>query len=171
MFTKEKLEISEPFFEAIEYRLLGGGAEQEKRLVFRRATQREYTAETLTQEIMAEGRKMSETKLYNDLHGRYIHNLKEKALDPFLENENFRRAIKDYSREAFKTYDKRIRSDVAFLINNLCKKFSYTQNGAKDVCIYVIDNDLARKFTSSPPEPPVAAGEAEESDAVKDYPL
>jgi len=171
MFTKEKLEISEPFFEAIEYRLLGGGAEQEKRLAFRRATQREYTSETLTQEIMAEGRKMSETKLYNDLHGRYIHNLKEKALDPFLENENFRRAIKDYSREAFKTYDKRIRSDVAFLINNLCKKFSYTQNGAKDVCIYVIDNDLARKFTASPPEPPVAAGEAEESDAVKDYPL
>ena len=38
---------------------------------------------------------MTETRLYQELHERYVHNLKEKALDPFLENENFRRAIKD----------------------------------------------------------------------------
>ena len=95
---------------------------------------------------MAEGKEPAETRLYQELHERYIYNLKEKALDPFLENENFRRAIKDFDREAFKTYDKRIRNDVAFLIGNLCSKFHYTKNGAKDVCIYVIDNDLARQF-------------------------
>jgi predicted Ser/Thr protein kinase len=145
-FTGQKLEISEPFFEAIENRLLGAAADREKRLAFRQATQREYTATTLTQEIMAEGKPVTETRLFADLHERYIYNLKEKALDPFLENENFRRAIKDFDREAFKTYDKRIRSDVAFLIGNLCSKFFYTKNGAKDVCIYVIDNDLARRF-------------------------
>ena len=170
-FTREKLEIGEPFFEAIEFRLLGEGAEQEKRLEFRRATQKEYTAETLTQEIMAEGKDITATRLYNNLHARYIHNLKEKALDPFLENDNFRRAIKDYNREAFKTYDKRIRSDVGFLINNLCKKFGYPQKGAQEVCIYVIDNDLAGKFKVTPPEPPEEAVVAEDSDAVKDYPL
>ena len=159
-FTGEKLDISEQFFEAIEIRLLGGGVDRDRRLAFRNAVQKEYTAETLTQEIMAEGRKIAETRLYSNLHERYIHNLKDKALDPFLENENFRRAIKDYNREAFKTYDKRIRSDVGFLINNLCKKLNYTQNGAQEVCIYVIDNDLARKFTVSPPEPP-ASPEAE----------
>jgi predicted Ser/Thr protein kinase len=145
-FTGQKLEISEPFFEGIENRLLGGGVEQDKRFAFRRATQKEYASTTLTQEIMAEGKEPTETRLYHDLHERYIYNLKEKALDPFLENENFRRAIKDFDREVFKTYDKRIRSDVAFLIGNLCSKFHYTKNGAKDVCIYVIDNDLARQF-------------------------
>jgi hypothetical protein len=78
-----------------------------------------------------------------------VHNLKEKALDPFLENENFRRAIKDLDSPAFKAYDKRIRSDVAFLIGNLCSKHQYTRHGAKEVCMYVIDNDLAGKFGNS----------------------
>ncbi len=145
-FTGDKLEVTEAFFEAIENRLLGVGGDREKRLAFRGSVQKQYTATTLTQEIMAEGRKVTETRLFHDLHERYVHNLKEKALDPFLENENFRRAIKDLDTPAFKTYDKRIRSDVASLIGNLCSKFHYTRQGAKDVCIYVIDNDLARKF-------------------------
>jgi hypothetical protein len=170
-FTREKLEISDNFFEAIETRLLGAGDENAKRLEFRRATQKEYTAETLTQEIMAEGKKITQTRLFNNLHARYIHNLKEKALDPFLDNENFRRAIKDYNRDAFKTYDKRIKSDVGFLINNLCKKFGYSQNGAQEVCIYVIDNDLASKFAPIPPEAPKEPEEPVESPAVADYPM
>jgi hypothetical protein len=75
--------------------------------------------------------------------------LKEKVLDPFLENENFRRAIKDYGEEDYKTYDKKIRDDVSYLITNLCKNFQYAEQGAREVCIYVIDSDLARKFAKS----------------------
>jgi len=71
-----------------------------------------------------------------------------KALDPFLENENFRRAIKDYDTEAFKAYDKRIRNDVTFLIDNLCKKFRYTKQGAREVCMYVVDSNLAKEFAN-----------------------
>ena len=82
------------------------------------------------------------------MHDRYVHNLKEKVLDPFLENENFRRAIKDYNNEDFKTYDRRIRDDVSYLIDNLCKKYRYTEQGAKEVCMYVIDSDLAQKFSN-----------------------
>jgi len=48
--------------------------------------------------------------------------------------------------EDFKTYDKRIRGDVTFLMKNICSKYHYTDQGAKEICIYVIDNDLARKF-------------------------
>jgi hypothetical protein len=70
------------------------------------------------------------------------------VLEPFLENENFRQAIKDYNEEAFKTHDKRIRTDVTFLMNNLCTRCQYNEKGAKEVCIYVIDNDLARKYTN-----------------------
>jgi predicted Ser/Thr protein kinase len=147
-FTGEKLEISEEFLQAIETRLLGGDSLIQQRLVFRRATQKEYTAKTLTQEIMAEGKQITETALFLEMHERYVHNLKEGVLEPFLRNDNFRRAIKDYGqREAFKAYDKRIRDDVTFLMNNLCRNFSYTRQGAKEVCIYVIDNDLAIKFS------------------------
>ncbi|WP_136523929.1 serine protein kinase PrkA [Geomonas ferrireducens] len=146
-FTGEKLEITEEFLAAIERRLLGAKVEDEARLAFRQETQREYTGRTLTQEIMVEGRRAQETQLFQSLHDRYVFNLKEKVLEPFLENANFRRAIKDFDTEAFKTYDKRIRDDVTFLINNLSsEKFKYTKQCAKEICVYVIDNDLARKF-------------------------
>ena len=150
-FTGEKLEINEDFLRVTEGRLLGATAIQNQRLEFRRETQKEYTAKTLTQEILVEGKGPRQTALYHTLHERYVHNLKEKVLEPFLDNANFRRAIKDYGSDAFKTYDKRIRDDVSFLINNLCNsKFHYTKQSAKEVCVYVIDNNLARKFT--PPE-------------------
>lgn len=146
-FTKDRLEISEDFLRNIEKQLIGSAVDDNARLQFRRETQKEYAGRTLTQEILAEGLDPRETGLYNALHERYVHNLKEKVLDPFLDNPNFRRAIKDYDTDAFKTYDKRIRDDVSFLINNLCgTKFHYTKQGAKEVCVYVIDNDLARKF-------------------------
>ncbi len=148
-FTGEKLEITEDFFDGIENRLLGTKVNRQKRLSFRKETQKEYTSSTLTQEIMVQGVPLTETKLYQDLYDQYVYNLKEKVLDPFLENENFRRAIKDYDKDGFKTYDKKIRDDVVFLMNNLCEKLNYTKQGAKEVCMYVIDNDLAKTFAKS----------------------
>ena len=147
-YTGEKLEINEEFLEGIERRLLGTKADSSQRIAFRRASQKEYTTRTLTQEIMVDGLPITDTKIFDSMHDRYVYNLKEKVLDPFLENENFRRAIKDYNEEDFKTYDKRIREDVSYLINNLCEKYRYIEQGAKEVCMYVIDNDLAKKFAN-----------------------
>jgi len=42
------------------------------------------------------------------------------VLQPFLETENFRQAIKDFNEVSFKSHDRRIREDVTFLMNNLC---------------------------------------------------
>jgi predicted Ser/Thr protein kinase len=148
-YTGERLEISEEFLSGIEYRLIGSAATRFQRLEFRKETQREYTRRTLTQEILVEKIPIRQTRLFQELHDRYVHNLKEKVLDPLLENENFRRGIKDYNEEAFKTYDNKIREDVAYLITNLGKKYRYSEQGAKEVCIYVIDNDLAKKFAIS----------------------
>ena len=148
-YTGEKLEITEEFLENIEAKLLGPKADRNQRKAFRDETQKEYTSKTLTQEIMVENVAIAETKIYQSMHDRYVHNLKEKVLDPFLKNENFRRAIKDYDEEDFKTYDKRIRDDVSYLIHNLCEKCKYTEQGAKEICIYVIDNDLAKKFAEA----------------------
>jgi hypothetical protein len=130
----------------IEYRLLGTAATHLQRLEFRKEIQREYTSRTLTQEIMMEGLSIGQTGVFRDLRERYIYNLKEKVLDPLLENENFRRAIKEFGEDGFKTYDKKIREDVSYLIANLGRKYRYSEQGAKEVCIYVIDNDLAKKF-------------------------
>lgn len=145
-FTGEKLEITDEFLESIENRLLDANVNKDKRGMFRQETQKEYTSKTLTQEIMVEGKHIAETRLYQSMYERYVYNLKEKVLDPFLENENFRRAIKDYDTEDFKTYGKRIMDDVTFLINNLCTNYHYTKQGAKEVCIYVIDRNLTQKF-------------------------
>jgi hypothetical protein len=148
-YTGQKLEISESFFENLELRFLGAEADADVRNRFRKETQAEYTSRTLTQEIMIDGKTISETELFGDLYERYVQNLKEKVLEPFLENENFRRAVKDFEKESFKTYDKRIQRDVTFLIENLTQKFGYTRQGAREVCMYVIDNDLARTYSNN----------------------
>lgn len=145
-YTGDKLNIDEEFFKTIEYRLLDEKTDQQTRLAFRKETQKEYASQTLTQEIMIKGKNITKTELYKDLLERYIYHLKEKVLDPFLENENFRRAIKDYDTEDYKTYDRKIRDDVTFLLTNLVKKFSYNKKGAKEICMYVVDNELAKKF-------------------------
>jgi len=147
-FTGEKLEITEEYLESIESRLIGAKVDKNKRLAFRKDTQKEYTSKTLTQEIIVEEKLVIETKIYQALLERYVYNLKEKVLDPFLENENFRRAIKDYDKEDFKAYDKKIKNDVTYLVNNLCTKYKYTEQGAKEVCIYAIDSNLAKKFAN-----------------------
>ncbi len=146
-FTGEKLEISDDFFENIERRLLSANEGKKARLSFREETQKRYSSFTLPQEIVHDKKDIRRTNLYNELYERYVYNLKDKVMDPFIENENFRRAIKDYDGEEFKSYDKRIQEDINFLINNLCDKFGYTPEGAKEVGIYVVDNDLPQKFS------------------------
>jgi len=148
-YTGEKLEINEEFLAGIERRLLGTRADSSQRIALRKASQREYTSRTLTQEIMVEGIPVSETKLYRALCERYMSNLMKRVLDPFLGNENFLNAIRNYNEENFKIYDKRIRDDVNYLINNLCSKFRYTESGAQEICLYVVNNNLNNKFGHS----------------------
>ncbi len=146
VYTGEELEISNDFFREIELRFLGPNAQEPQRMRFREDIQNQYTSKTLTQEMLLEGKRLSDSEVYNSLHERYVHNLKEKVMDPFINNVNFRNAIKDYATESFRAYDKRIREEVTFLMKNLTRKYGYTEQGAKEVCIYVIDNNLAKAF-------------------------
>jgi predicted Ser/Thr protein kinase len=147
-YTGSKFQITEESLKAFEERILGPQATQMERLMLRKDTQKEYATRTLPQEMMGNEKTLHHTTQFAALNERYIYNIKEKVLDPFLDNENFRRAIKDYDSEDFKTYDRKIRNDVTYLMNNLIAKYRYTPQGAKAVCIYVIDNDLARKYTA-----------------------
>ncbi|MBU0996039.1 MAG: serine protein kinase PrkA [Proteobacteria bacterium] len=145
-YTKEKLEITESYFDHIEQLLYGSKNTKAKLLSFRKATQREYTTSTLPQDILLNSMKIEDSKLFKTLHEKYVYSLKEKVLDPFLDNENFRKAIKDYGTEAFKTYDQKIKDDVTYLMKNLCESHRYSTQGAKEICIYMIDSELARTF-------------------------
>lgn len=145
-YTGNKIEITDDYMTHFEKRLLGNAIADEERQSFRKDVQKEYATRTLPQEVPGHGKSLVDTALFGKLKERYIYNIKEKVLDPFLENENFRRAIKDFDLPDFKTYDSKIRDDVTYLMNNLTTKYSYTPQGAKAVCIYVIDNDLARAF-------------------------
>lgn len=151
-YSGDRLTISEEFLNPIEKRLLTNTSDRSHVLGFRKDVQKEYTARTLTQEIQLEEKDLTETALYEKLYERYVYHLKESVLEPFLSNDNFRRAIKDFGSDDFKTYDDRIRNDVTFLMNNLREKFGYSKLGAKEVCIYLIDNKLAEKFQVKPPE-------------------
>jgi hypothetical protein len=147
VYTGEEIEITDNFFDGFERRVLGEHSSYEQRRSFRRDVQNQYTSSTLTQEILVSGKPLNETKLYQSLSERYAYNLKERVLDPLLKNDNFRSAIKDYGTPSFKSYDKRIRSDVSLLIRNLMNRFQYTEQGAREVCIYVIDGDIAARFS------------------------
>ncbi len=145
-YTNEKLEITETYLSSIEDLFHGSKIDKEFRQQFRKETQEEYSSITLTQEILLDNKPIEETTLFQNLYKKYVYNLKEKVLEPFLKNKNFRLAIKHFNEEEFKTFDKKIRTDVTFLIKNLKDKYNYTELGAREVCIYVIDNDLAKKF-------------------------
>ena len=143
-FTNEKIEVSNEFFDRVESKLL---VEKKDAPDFRKDVQKEYTTITLPQDIIRDGMKITDTSLFKHLHSKYVYNLKEKVLEPFMRNENFRMAVKDFGQESFKTYDKKIRYDVTYMIENLQKKYRYARRGAKEICIYVIDNNLARVFS------------------------
>ncbi len=146
IFTKEEIHVTEAFLESIENRLIAENMEVKRREEIRMDVLKEYTTRTLSHEIMIDGKDILETRLFQSLYERYVHNLKKRVLEPFVDNENFRNAIKDFETEKFKTHDKRIKRDVTFLMDNLSSKFGYTRQGANETCIYVIDNDLANKF-------------------------
>ncbi len=146
IFTKEEIHVTEAFLESIENRLLSENMDKKRREEIRIDVLKEYTTLTLSHEIMIEGKNILETRLFQSLYERYVHNLKKQVLEPFIDNENFRNAIKDFDTEKFKSHDKRIKKDVKFLMDNLSTKFGYSQKGANETCIYVIDNDLANKF-------------------------
>jgi predicted Ser/Thr protein kinase len=143
LFTGEKLHITDEFFSRIETRLVSDPKDGE---AFRNDVQKTYTTSTLTHEIMQERLPIIETTLFQNLFQRYVHNLKEKVLEPFLKNENFRMAIRDFDTDEFRTYDDKIGNDVTFMIENLQSRYDYTRQGAKAICMYVVDNDIAQQF-------------------------
>ena len=146
-YTGEQFEVSESWLQDMEVKILGGEVSGLRRLDFRSETQREYISKALTQQMMLAGRDIRETDLFQALYDRYVHQLKGRVLEPFLNNQNFRRAVKDFGGEEFRTYDRRIRNDVSFMMDNMRENYGYTKQGAREVCLDILDRDVVAKFS------------------------
>lgn len=143
-FTGELIRVSEGYFNDMERLFLGQAADAGQCGKFRNDTLRKYVARTLHE--VGGGRHVVETQQFQELLRMYNQNLKQNVLDPFINNDNFRMAIKDFGKDGFKKYDIRIRNEVEFLIKNLKFKFKYPEDAALQVCIYAIDKKLADIF-------------------------
>ncbi|MBU0519368.1 serine protein kinase PrkA [bacterium] len=145
-FTGDKVEITEDYFKNFEAMFLGTTSSPEERQKFRKNTQNEYISKTLFQEIKQEGKSIEETEQFKSLFEKYTRNLKENALSPYAQNENFRRAIQDFGSSNFEAYDNRLKRDVKHLLDNLQKKFNYTAEGARQISIYILDKNLMSEY-------------------------
>ena len=146
-YTGDTLEITEDYFKNFEVLILGSVSTSREREEFRQDIHSEYITRTLAKEINIDGKHITKTELFKSLFEKYIRNLKEFALTPYADNDNFRRAVIDFDTIAFRANDEKLKKDVNFLINNLRKKFDYSTEGARQVVVYVLDKKLARKFS------------------------
>jgi predicted Ser/Thr protein kinase len=144
-YTKETVEVTEDFLKIVEDRIWGSEElDEDLRKKFREDTMQKF-ARLLSQE--GKNLDIQKTELFKDIYGSYVVRLKEGALDPFLKNESFKEAIKVYGTEVFKTFDTRIKESVSLMVGKLCKLYGYTEQGAKEVCIYALDNDIVDQFS------------------------
>lgn len=139
--TNEKFIVSKQFFDLLEEKLFPRKSKNERQ-TRRLEEAKTYRSITLAQEIQIEGKSLEQTKQFKKLFDRYTKGLKENVLEPLKDNDNFKRAIMEFGSKEFEVYDKRLQADVKRLIANLQEKFGYNEEGAKEICLYVIENEL-----------------------------
>ncbi len=142
-FTGKEIEVTVEFLKLVGAYVVGREMNNKFALDYARDIQKKYA------EILAQDREanITESELYKELFAAYVKNLKEKALQPFLKNENFQETVKAFGTEAFETFDTRLKEHVVYMIDNLKSKFGYTEQGAKEICLYAIDQKLSEKFS------------------------
>lgn len=141
-FTGKDIEVTIEFLRLIAACVLGRDVNGRFALDYAQEVQKKY-AEILAQDRDAE---ITETELYKELFAAYVRNLKEKPPQPFLKNESFREAVKAFGSAAFETFDTRLKEHVVYMVKNLTNKFGYTEQGAKEICLYAIEQKLVEKF-------------------------
>ncbi|TAE73689.1 MAG: hypothetical protein EAZ85_06385 [Bacteroidetes bacterium] len=148
-YTNEKIEISTINFWNFEHIILGTEFTTRYAEKFRNMMRKDYVAQTLVQEVQIQGKTIQESLQYQFLYEKYTQNLKENSLNPYLEDENFKRAIQDYDTHAFQAYNERMKNDIILLLNNLEVKFNYSKEGAKQIVLYALEKDLMTKFVDN----------------------
>ena len=145
-YTHENIEITDQFYDSFEQHLFKKSADERERRQYRKEMAEKFTI--TVQEIHSGGITLTESPIYFDLYNSYMKNLREHIFQPFLQYTSFESAIKEYGGPKFEKYDNKTKEQVKFLINNLIKKFKYSEEGATEVCLYVLHNKIAERFTN-----------------------
>lgn len=142
-YTGKEIEVTLEFLKLIGSYVTGIEMNETRALSLAQEIQKKYV------EMLArKGTKdIIEMELYQGLFASYVRNLKENALKPFAENESFREAVKSFDSKEFETFNTRIKEHVTYMIENLVRKFGYTKQGAKEICLYVLDQNLIKRFS------------------------
>ncbi len=144
-YTKETFEISDSFYYSIESNLFNSTVSDAQRKKFRDETASKFTINL--QEMQVSNSSIENTHVYKELYNTYMKNLRENIFQPFLQYTSFENAIKSFGTDKFNVYDTRTIELVNHLIKNLISKFHYSEDGAKQVCLYIINNKITQKLT------------------------
>ena len=148
-WTQQELEITTEFLKILGSYFTSTELGDQGALEFAKETQKKFRKViSQCQNKKITGKKISETELYQELFAAYIRNLKEKLPEPFLKSDNFKEAVKCFGTEKFETFDTRLKEHVTHMISNLEKKFGYSEQGAKEICLYATEQKLVNKFPS-----------------------
>ena len=142
--TGKEIEVTLDYFKALGVCFTGKEMSNNAARSYAEEIQKRYT------ELIAKDWhvNITETELYKELSGAYTRNLKEKVLhQQIFKTESFRDAVKAFGTEVFETFDTRLKEHIVHMIKALVEKFSYTEQGAKEICLYMIDQKLAEKFS------------------------
>ncbi len=141
-FTREEIEVTIDFLKLMATYLIGYEVQDAEALELAKETQKKFVT------LFSRERNIQETDLYRELLDTYSKNLREKALEPFASNVNFYEAVRVFGTKEFETFDidRRLRENIVFMMKNLIEKFGYTEQGAKEICLYVLDHKLNEKF-------------------------
>lgn len=142
-WTGQTFEITIEFLKLMAVHFTGKEVSDQDVLNLARDIQKKYV-ETIARD---RNKKITESELYKELLAAYVRNLKEKVFKPFLKNDNFKEVVKSFGTREFDVFDTRLREYVAHMFRSLIDKFGYTEQGAKEICLYVVDQKLVDKFS------------------------
>ncbi|MBF0501746.1 MAG: serine protein kinase PrkA [Candidatus Riflebacteria bacterium] len=142
----EEFVHSTDFLDIVENHLIGYNAPFYQRVRYREEAITEYASYTLAREVHVEGRKITETKQYQEMFAQFTRTARESVLEPYVNNNNFRCAVKEFGTSDFEKYDSKLKEKILVLFKNLNEKYSYSTDSARTGIIYVLDNDLVHKF-------------------------
>ncbi|MFZ2955947.1 MAG: serine protein kinase PrkA [Candidatus Ozemobacteraceae bacterium] len=144
--ANEEFLYSNDFLDIVENHLIGYNAPFYQRVKYREEAVNEYASVTLAREIHLDGRKITETKQYLEMFSQFTRTARESVLEPYMNNNNFRCAVKEFATQDFEKYDAKLKEKILVLFRNLNEKYGYSTDCARTAVIYVLDNDLVRKF-------------------------
>jgi len=157
-YTGDQLKASEDWWKTIEVYLYGKNAQYSS---IRKDIRSEFVAKTVAQEVKLQNKPLEETELFQKLYTSYVQNIQKNSLEPFVKNENYKRALQDFDKPEFSSYDEKIQKSITNLIRKLTSyyrsyyKERYNVQDLSDeeitrralfIARYVIEKDLQVKY-------------------------